>query len=539
MADAEEEIYDADLQSLSQPTLKHLRTLSHTGDGKSLAEFFIAVFARLDKNEAETRDELQRGGKALIRGGDTSVRQREKSLRASGYKDGELRQLAADGPLERARELLALHLNPNAVAESLADWGPLHYAAQVGHAEMCALLVEHGADLFAQDRNNETALMQAAYWGQHATVKLLREFERDKIKITQNVQQSEEPACVSLEQSPVEWHSEGSVSIICSAPEFSRNGDKVMEGLFKMCSTFGEHVKFGYDWGGSTTAEPADMNPNRVVYDCCHSLSCTVGTGPGQCPVQGAPIKGPVDWRNPKSVAGSMWFPKYKTKVMGSIQAEAQRDGITHIEMAVINGGPVSQLEKCTMPNIITGAVQDLQKKSGMDIGFAGEGRGITVFMRPMEYDEFFMRFHGIDGALIKPLLAALATEPKTFETELVHKSKTGKHKKRETPTPSSQQGTIADLNLHLDIHTHNTAKRHGQRNTIAIAWWVTTPTASTLNRITMSSMGGGGIHVERAARWRRSEFGLIGIGIRALGFIFFGGGVHLVRQVHCRGEFS
>ena len=108
-----------------------------------------------------------------------------------------------------------------------------------------------------------------------------------------------------------------------------------MVGLFQMCDAFGEHVKFGYDWGGSVTAEAADKSEDRTVYDCCHSLACTVGTGPGQCAVRGRPIRGPVDWSNPKSVAGSMWFPKYKTKVMGAIQAEAQRQGIEWIEMIV------------------------------------------------------------------------------------------------------------------------------------------------------------------------------------------------------------
>jgi hypothetical protein len=95
-----------------------------------------------------------------------------------------------------------------------------------------------------------------------------------------------------------------------------------------------------------------------------------------------------------------MWFPKYKTKVMGAIQAEAQRTGIRYLEMVVINGGPVSQLERRTMPFIIAGAVSDLQKK-GKDIGFVGEGRDITIFMRPMEYTEFFPRFHEIDEPAI------------------------------------------------------------------------------------------------------------------------------------------
>ena len=38
-----------------------------------------------------------------------------------------------------------------------------------------------------------------------------------------------------------------------------------------------------------------------------------------------------------------MWFPKYRTKVMGAIQAEAQR-GVKFIELAAIKGGPVTQV---------------------------------------------------------------------------------------------------------------------------------------------------------------------------------------------------
>jgi hypothetical protein len=59
------------------------------------------------------------------------------------------------------------------------------------------------------------------------------------------------------------------------------------------------------------------------------------------------------------------------------------------------------------MPYIITGAIADLQKK-GMDIGLAGQGRAISVFMRPMEYEEFFVRFHRV-GAAVSPKPACIA----------------------------------------------------------------------------------------------------------------------------------
>ena len=38
-----------------------------------------------------------------------------------------------------------------------------------------------------------------------------------------------------------------------------------------------------------------------------------------------------------------MWFPKYRTKVISSISAEAQR-GVKFIELAAIKGGPVTQV---------------------------------------------------------------------------------------------------------------------------------------------------------------------------------------------------
>ena len=101
-----------------------------------------------------------------------------------------------------------------------------------------------------------------------------------------------------------------------------------MVGLFAMCRLFSDYTKFGYDWGGSVTAEPADKNPDRIVYTCCHSLACT-------CPVKGARVEwnvhgccyapispdrpncwcgkngdaikfGGVNWSRPESVAGSV-----------------------------------------------------------------------------------------------------------------------------------------------------------------------------------------------------------------------------------------
>ena len=63
---------------------------------------------------------------------------------------------------------------------------------------------------------------------------------------------------------------------------------------------------------------------------------------------------------------------------MASIMSEAQavganRESLTGamIEIVVINGGPVSQLERRTLPGVVSAAVADLQAK-GMDIALAG-----------------------------------------------------------------------------------------------------------------------------------------------------------------------
>eukprot|EP01046_Picozoa_sp_COSAG06_P100507 COSAG06_NODE_46627_length_345_cov_1.052846_1_plen_108_part_01 len=108
--------------------------------------------------------------------------------------------------------------------------------------------------------------MQAAYWGHVETAAELARLERLERLTPAGAQQSVAPACVVLDASPVPWDSENSVSIICSAPEFSepfdgwvrlgaaaddpdKSKDQVMVGLFQICDAFSGHVKFGYDWG--------------------------------------------------------------------------------------------------------------------------------------------------------------------------------------------------------------------------------------------------------------------------------------------------
>jgi len=70
------------------------------------------------------------------------------------------------------------------------------------------------------------------------------------------------------------------------------SGDKVMVALFALCDMHQQQVKFGYDWGGSSTAEAADKDPARRVPQCCLSLACSCGAKRST-----VMIIGPVDWR--------------------------------------------------------------------------------------------------------------------------------------------------------------------------------------------------------------------------------------------------
>jgi hypothetical protein len=64
------------------------------------------------------------------------------------------------------------------------------------------------------------------------------------------------------------------------------------------------------------------------------------------------------------------------------------------ITMVALNGGPVSQLERRTMPRIIDGAVSDLQQK-GVSIGLVGDAHphDITVVLKVLDWSEFVLPF--------------------------------------------------------------------------------------------------------------------------------------------------
>ena len=112
-------------------------------------------------------------------------------------------------------------------------------------------------------------------------------------------------------------------------------------------------------------------------------------------------ITGAVNWRSPKSVAGSQWFPKYKTKVQSTLSSAAQQmheraaGSSKNITMVALNGGPVSQLEKRTMPIIIGGGTKDLQSK-GMSIGMLADEQQdheIGVSLQVLDWSEFVLDF--------------------------------------------------------------------------------------------------------------------------------------------------
>ena len=118
------------------------------------------------------------------------------------------------------------------------------------------------------------------------------------------------------------------VAIICSAPERSLDGTKVMETLEER-SKADPNIYIGYDWKGSSSASQADVA---------------------------------VDWSNPDSIERSQWFYSYRARVKSQLMIKAQ-DGIDLIEMVTIAGSPISQVESLRLPGIKDEAIADMQQK--------------------------------------------------------------------------------------------------------------------------------------------------------------------------------
>ena len=175
----------------------------------------------------------------------------------AGYEPGALRDATIAGNVELVQKWLIDGIDPNDVRELLANWSPLHYAAQLGHVEIIILLLDHGARPTVPDLFGETPLFQAAYWAHASAVRVLCDRGGGSI--------ADVPASVittpKLDSEVGSWKQDGHVTIICSAPEFSGpvmgqypDGyqDKVMTALFKICEMDHTRVKFGYDWGVPT-----------------------------------------------------------------------------------------------------------------------------------------------------------------------------------------------------------------------------------------------------------------------------------------------
>ena len=315
------------------------------------------------------------------------------------YTEGDLRVAVAGNELDAATALLEAGIDPDATGERLNGWSPLVFAAKEGHTEMAQLLLKHSANPLHTDRLGLTALDHASYWARDKMVALLQPLSGEQIAPPSVLLPEEKPYWLTT------WSSHDHMTIICSAPEFSLSGFEVMNGLFDTCRWYPDRVSFGYDWGGSSSADRSDADPDRVVYSCCHSVACT-------CKPKGVMIIGSVNWSDPESVMGSQWYPKFCAKIKAAIGAMAQRAEIRVIEIVAIYGGPVTQLELRTLPKMICDGLADVKSK-GVDISVAGsdEQTRIKLYLQPMSYTEYFRRFDDEWMSLYTPERAVVKAE--------------------------------------------------------------------------------------------------------------------------------
>jgi hypothetical protein len=118
--------------------------------------------------------------------------ERRTRLSTTGSKpanrEKEFLKAVKSGDAARVRALLAE--NPALVGVEEADEStPLHCAAWKGHAEVAAILLDHGADLHAQSRNEHyggTLLHAAAHGNQKAAAELLIERGADVQAVSGN-----------------------------------------------------------------------------------------------------------------------------------------------------------------------------------------------------------------------------------------------------------------------------------------------------------------------------------------------------------------
>ncbi len=91
--------------------------------------------------------------------------------------DSRLMRAAGGGDISEARRLLkkGANVDANIVKPDHDYMTPLMFAAQNGHTEICALLLENGANIEAVDDVGRTALVIAAWWCHLEICKLLIE----------------------------------------------------------------------------------------------------------------------------------------------------------------------------------------------------------------------------------------------------------------------------------------------------------------------------------------------------------------------------
>lgn len=87
-----------------------------------------------------------------------------------GDSESALHFFATENRADVVRWLLSRGASPNGIAE---DDFPLHAAAQLGHREVCELLVNAGAGLDLRDSGGETALHKASSGGHCEIIRML------------------------------------------------------------------------------------------------------------------------------------------------------------------------------------------------------------------------------------------------------------------------------------------------------------------------------------------------------------------------------
>ena len=83
-----------------------------------------------------------------------------------------------EGHISQVAQSLEAH--PDLVSKVCEDLLPIHWAADRGNAEMVETLLEHGADVDAQDEDGQTALHYACSIGYEAVIQVLLKASADK-----------------------------------------------------------------------------------------------------------------------------------------------------------------------------------------------------------------------------------------------------------------------------------------------------------------------------------------------------------------------